>query len=868
MRFTEIKPINEMQLDEVNMSPTNLRQLASQIDARAGMEFEMIVPDAEDGDDGELEPDYDQDEGVSDIDDACNFFYDGDYNSRRDIQSLRESLQEDYANWVYEKIENEWDNHGFEFFTEYLDREEPFDREEGLDLAQDYVRENEPDVEPGTDTYDELVSDRLNEMEAEYYTETWEAQGRSYDRAREEFESEKQDDYDHGDWLSDAGLDAMSDIARVYDVQWPHWTSVGGGGRAVEDIADNFSRAIGRPVNSSSSYHGARREEGTYVVEPDGSLEGEDPGDAGLEFVSPPLPIAELLSDLQKVKAWAKSEGCYTGADFGTGLHINVSVNGFTLDKLDYVKLAILLGDERVLSEFNRSSNTYCKSAIGIVKNKIKDNPAAAQGLLDQMKSHMEDMATKAIHSGITTKFTSINTKDGYVEFRSPGGDWLNEYYDKIEPTLLRFVVALDAAIDPQKYRQEYLKKLYKLLAPAGEKSTMEYFAKYVAGEMPKLALKSFVRQAQLQRKVAAGVQPGKMWWNVEWTNGRRMEVVAGSKEVAKQVAAEEWGIPDETLAGATVTPLRPYEEPVPGSTLDLQRQRAAQSTATNQSSGATLNGRPSNPDGNYVIVPYTGSREVAYRFMASGGDDAQTVIRQWREGHPDRSPIHRWAVMFDPDQSMGQPGAAASASTGSWGIWIDGSQRFARRPGTGDPSIASLRRYASREEASNFLTQLRAENPRMRTDIEIREIPADYQMPGASSTSASPDSTAGDLTPHGPGPWELYNTSTGAVFRRLEHTNRAAAATEATTYYNLYSSTLGDISNYAVRTQQQAAAPQDSAQAMPRWRVLMGGEQVFELDAATQAEANQAARTWILGRSREFLNDHRGQEVEVVPKQ
>jgi hypothetical protein len=117
------------------------------------------------------------------------------------------------------------------------------------------------------------------------------------------------------------------------------------------------------------------------------------------------------------------------------------------------------------------------------------------------MKSNMDSLASKAIHTGKTNKFTSINTKTGYVEFRSPGGDWLDDNFDQIEPTLLRFVVAMDAAVDPEKYRQEYQKKLYKLLtADSKDDSTIRYFVDYVAGKIPKAALRSFVKQAQLER--------------------------------------------------------------------------------------------------------------------------------------------------------------------------------------------------------------------------------------------------------------------------------------------------------------------------------------------------------------------------------
>jgi hypothetical protein len=117
----------------------------------------------------------------------------------------------------------------------------------------------------------------------------------------------------------------------------------------------------------------------------------------------------------------------------------------------------------------------------------------------------MDQLASKAIHSGVTEKYTSINTKNGYIEFRSPGGDWLNDNFAEIENTLRRFTVALSAAVDPEMYRQEYLKKLYKLLDVSGEKDPLSYFAKYSAGELPKAALKSFVRQAQLERGVKRG---------------------------------------------------------------------------------------------------------------------------------------------------------------------------------------------------------------------------------------------------------------------------------------------------------------------------------------------------------------------------
>jgi hypothetical protein len=342
--------------------------------------------------------------------------------------------------------------------------------------------------------------------------------------------------------------------------------SQGGGEASIEDVANEFQDAIGRDVRASGNYHsgGVTRPSPTaqhYIVEPDGSLEADDSDDVGLEFVSPPLPIDDILSDLNKVKKWAKVYGCYTNDS--TGLHINISVPNYSRENLDFVKLALLMGDEYVLDNFGRAGNTYAKSAMKLVRDQVRTKPDEAERLLDKMKGNLDSLASKAIHSGATSKYTSINTKDGHIEFRSPGGDWLDENFDKIENTLLRFTVAMSAALNPEMYREEYLKKLYKLLTQDQKgDDTIKYFSEYVAGKIPAAALRSFVKQAQLERKIKKDPTEGKKYW---WRVGRpgfgaSVEVVATSKEEAIEKGRAEY--PDwATAKDMTAKPLRPYEE-------------------------------------------------------------------------------------------------------------------------------------------------------------------------------------------------------------------------------------------------------------------------------------------------------------------
>ena len=480
MRAREFVIENEL-LDEVSMSPTSLKQMASKIGATAGMEFELIIPNAsqeEDYDDYEMEPDYDYNEsfptGRSWERDVLRFFTNGDYgSSEREVQRQLEKLTEKYWDWKSDQFGN------------WLSNNDSRLRE----LVQDQMSQQDDESD---DEFEARVQAEIDDH------------GSDYERAEEELRDEFDSDDQFDEFLSDEGIDDMLDFSNQFDLGWPYMTepSSSGGSVSIDNVAEDFQQAIGRPVNASSSYHGGRREAGKYVVEPDSSLEGDNPGDGGLEFVSPPLPLDEMLSDLDKVAKWAESTGAYTNDS--TGLHMNVSIPNFSKENLDYVKLAIFLGDEYVLDQFGRSGNTYAKSAMKEIARTATTNPDKVKTMLQQMQGNLSAMASKIVHTGTTSKYTSINTKEGYIEFRSPGGDWLSEYLtdpSKVTNTLLRFVVALDIAMKPELYRQEYMKKLYKTLSQNESDNTIKLFSSYAAGEFSQRDLKSFIKQAQLTRQ-------------------------------------------------------------------------------------------------------------------------------------------------------------------------------------------------------------------------------------------------------------------------------------------------------------------------------------------------------------------------------
>jgi hypothetical protein len=488
--------LDEDELFELKMSPSNLAKMAKDIDARAGLEFEMYVPNVDaDDEEFESEPDYGADEyfpmGPGWQSDVMDFFRGGDMSSPRVlIQRAIDELNENFYEWVGEQEEeflasNEGRERAIEIATSNVSRDD-FETDEEYEAAvREYLTDNEDDIR------DELIDEFRDDLDSKFE-----------------------------EWLDDQGIRMMADFASEYGLEWPYWTEpddYSRGGADIDDVARDFQDAVGRPVKTGGYHSGAYSQTNNYRVETDSSLSDPDePGDAGLEFISPPLTIPEMLGDIKKITAWANRVGAYTNDT--TGLHMNISVPGYSMQKLDYVKLAMFLGDNYVLEQFGRAGNTYCKSALNKIKAEVKQDPARLKNMLQAMQGELNSIASKIVHTGNTDKYTSINTKDNRVEFRSPGGDYLDILANdpaQITNTLLRTVVALDVAMKPEAFRQEYMKKLYKTLTPTeftggrGERQTRlesqtnevaDLLSKYIAGELPQSALKSFIQQIKKKR--------------------------------------------------------------------------------------------------------------------------------------------------------------------------------------------------------------------------------------------------------------------------------------------------------------------------------------------------------------------------------
>jgi hypothetical protein len=307
------------------------------------------------------------------------------------------------------------------------------------------------------------------------------------------------------------------------------------GSQDIDSVADDLSNALGMPVKASYSYHGATRKPGEFIVEPDGSLSADSYTDGGLEIISPPMPIAQAMEKLNQVIEWAQARGCYTNST--TGLHMGVSLPGqksfaeaegddvesapATEKPIDFMKLAVFLGDQHVLKEFGRSANSYCASTLKKLKEK-RWSPQQIATAMEKMRGNLINLAYKDLADRSPGR-DSINMKDNYVEFRGAGGDYLsresNEGMDFLENTLLRYVQALAIAGDPTAYRDEYAKKLYKLISPTGD-DTLNLFSQFATGEISSDQLKKDWAKRTLEKDEPSAVAKGN-WVVIDNNTGK-----------------------------------------------------------------------------------------------------------------------------------------------------------------------------------------------------------------------------------------------------------------------------------------------------------------------------------------------------------
>lgn len=166
---------------------------------------------------------------------------------------------------------------------------------------------------------------------------------------------------------------------------------------------------------------------------------------------------------------------------------------------LDPVKLILLLGDQKILSDFGRSANTYAQSAFEAIQDHVKTTDQfPVHKALEALRLGLNRMAAQIMEKPFWGKYTSVHVKPKYVEFRHVGGDYLDKL-PEIKSTMLRMAYTLDVAADVSQAKTDYARKLYAMLSgfsrPKYTDSVINLFSLHSAGVIDTTLLKNSLKQ-------------------------------------------------------------------------------------------------------------------------------------------------------------------------------------------------------------------------------------------------------------------------------------------------------------------------------------------------------------------------------------
>lgn len=244
-------------------------------------------------------------------------------------------------------------------------------------------------------------------------------------------------------------------------------------------LAKDFEETFGVHLYQKHEYLKIPNHERTvWRVMEDSTIGGEDNKLGGAEVTSPAMDMEDGLDALEEMLQFIDQKGS-TNSD--TGLHIRVSFKQpKQIEDIDWFKVALFMGDERVLSDFDRRRTTYAQTPMDRIRQYFKDQIAKIGGdpsraiaeIIRQegftnLVQPMRDMFINNESDRYSTfNVTGFRDHQGRIEFRVWGNDKYERRLDEIKRTLFQFCYAVILGSTPELHFDTYMKKIFKLIRP------------------------------------------------------------------------------------------------------------------------------------------------------------------------------------------------------------------------------------------------------------------------------------------------------------------------------------------------------------------------------------------------------------------
>ena len=427
---------------------------------------------------------------------AETFWYGVESNSSDDVDGmtigdieyefgdLPDQAYEDYHDWLYQKgqddyledlIDEKVDEHkeDEDYLNDFIDSSSG-PSSEAIEVYKDNFKDSDPDEfenreEDGWEYINWVREYVEEEYEAEYLDWLRDAIQEEYD-LDDEAKELAEGDYSMDEWVYEM-YSYMSTFLDEYGYEYSR----------PEDGTENVASVLNGWIENNSQFtdypdHGDYGDTYTttaWAVERDSSIDPDE--GVGAEIISPVFSSPrKMLEEMKSLFEWGEDE---FGTNNSTGLHVTMSWQGNKDEngepyrtEPNKLKMALLLGDQYLLSEFGRLKNSYTKSQY---QNVLKAAERMKRGDAKSFEE-FEKMLTK----GITTdKFQSIHFKtekdkdsdNELIEFRIAGGSDYQQMLPQIVKAVVRYATIMKSGYDENAFRSDYIGAVSRVLRKSQE---------------------------------------------------------------------------------------------------------------------------------------------------------------------------------------------------------------------------------------------------------------------------------------------------------------------------------------------------------------------------------------------------------------
>jgi hypothetical protein len=427
---------------EINFNDPKLAKTALSLPIQCGFEAESVWTNIPKG--GDIDEDYLDD--ISWEDDIVQDNIPSRANNR---------IMQAYSDWITDKVDDyisdvtdDWvRNNKDDYIDEYIESENLEDDFEA------WSKENEDDSKANF-----IKSEYRDEYRNWLYLSAMELDPDNiFDEARDQAERNN----DINDWAREE-YGSTARMLGDFDFYLSDYVNQDGG---VKKVGEEIERWAVNNSYTSSVVSGSYHSTSGYTkwrVETDTSID-DDQGQ-GAEIISPVYESPQdMLKEMKSLFDYFEKNDVETNRS--TGLHVTMSWSEPESPVENKLKMALLLGDQYLLKQFNRERNTYTQSQVAAIKEYAKN---ISKDLTDTKSlEKLENLLGRGVsmdkYRTIHFKRDTNNMGNKLIEFRVAGNEDYHKQFDQVVKAVVRYATIMQAG-HTDAYQKDYVKALVRLV--------------------------------------------------------------------------------------------------------------------------------------------------------------------------------------------------------------------------------------------------------------------------------------------------------------------------------------------------------------------------------------------------------------------